>query len=630
MKFALDSINYLLIIPVALFFLIAAIICGIKGARRGPIRAVVSVALTLASAYAAILAARYVSGPLLKLANKLAGGGVLDIPGLSEEAQRTLDAVLRAGLSGILFGLFFAIIAILVKCLVSAIINGAQKKSKTDEEIKAARKAKSAAFKWSGALISILLDAVLITGFVFLPVYGTVARLAKSLQAVADTEIAEEKFAGQEKLVEGLTFVADNPVLSVTRTKPVTHVYSQIFSYSDELDAVSLESLWEAAQGILENIDAFLNSDGQDMAVNRVMGSCVQKAMGDNPSLRTLVLSIVSEKLAGGEEENPYAAAIAEICAAFDQDVAPEDKEAELDSLTLLSGVVRRIIAMKASEEDSPAPIETSSEVVSSSDDDNMYELICLAGDLTEALARHPNIGPKKAMSILKTLSATMGEETAAMFSDEVLLVLSVELSRVIDRPVGEGKFGEILKTAYLALNALSGLTTQTEQNSLVDLLLADKEVLQSVLGLMDADIFSGLGMLKSANKTAAIGTAMINAIIDTPLTEAEAPKEAESIVILMNVIMDQGLTSNTHSKFVLSDPQSFLNAIVNSKIVPQTVRNLVEENVSLSSLGTPVAKAFQTALNAVMKTFYAANKNPEILEKLNLMADFLGMNHLS
>lgn len=458
MKFAIDSINFFLIIPVALFFLIAAIICGIKGARRGPIRAIVSAVLTLASAYAAILAARFVSGPLLKLANKLAGGGAVDIPGLSEEAGRTLDAVLRAFLSGIMFGLLFAVIAILVKCSVSAIINSAREKGKTDEEIKAARKAKSAAFKWSGALISILLDAVLITGFVFLPVYGTAARLTKTLQTVADTEMVKDKFAGQEKLVEGLAFVADNPILSVTRTKPLTHVYSQLFFYSDELDTVSLESLWEAAQGILENLDEFINSDGRDMAVNRAMGSCVQKAMGDNPSIRTLVLSVVSEEFAGDKEDNPYASVIADICAAFDQDVAPEDKEAEMNSLTLLAGVVRRIIAFKAGEADAKVPIETFSEKASSFGDDNLYELIGLAGDLTEALARHPNIGPQKAMSILKSLSATVDEETSALFSDEVLLILSAELTRVIERPVGEGKFGEILQAAYLAYNALSGL----------------------------------------------------------------------------------------------------------------------------------------------------------------------------
>ncbi len=212
-------ISLALWVPFALVLLVTGIGFCITGCRRGLLRSLISLGATAAAALLSLLLARVACKPLGKaLWDQLRGYVINESTAMAEDL---IFGLMNAVLAVMLFSVFFFFLVILCKALSGLLL-------------------KNRKGMWFGGLAVRLVDAVLYTLLLLLPLYGTLAVYAPAVQTVV-AMLPEGQVDPQIENI--LAILTGHPVTRLSRNTPVMAVYQALSGVETEngtLDTVSL------------------------------------------------------------------------------------------------------------------------------------------------------------------------------------------------------------------------------------------------------------------------------------------------------------------------------------------------------------------------------------------------------
>ncbi|MBE5816963.1 MAG: CvpA family protein [Clostridiales bacterium] len=230
-------LNIILCIPFAIVFIIAAILFLVSGYKRGIWRALISFGVTVVSAAISLVLAKIISKPLSEVATGLVKNmDIGDLP-ISEEMFFSLvSSVVSAVVAIILFS-----VLLFIFCLVGKILAAHLKSDKLRVEKKS--------LKWAGLGVR-LVDAVVYTLLLVLPLYGSLATYAPTIEVLMSTSGSEESKA----IVETIT---KNPIVQASGSGPASLVYGELSKIEvgkAEIDIVGVTTAVTELKGRVDKI----------------------------------------------------------------------------------------------------------------------------------------------------------------------------------------------------------------------------------------------------------------------------------------------------------------------------------------------------------------------------------------
>ena len=246
--------------PFLLFALLSGIIFMILGCKRGTVRAAVSVAATVISSVVAILIAKAVSKPI----GKLFADRIVDLITQSEPEIAELGRInaLAGGIAGglsalVLFIPVFFLVCLIIKPIISAITKAVTNKAGLKAEGKVHR---------IGGLSLGLIDALLFSFLLTLPIYGTVSLAGDVYDTVEVFSVKEENEEG--KVYNGAVFdtvkqVTDSPLASFAGLPPFSTVYDSLLTFKFEGSNVNLPSALRSVTDLSQELVKFANSENR-------------------------------------------------------------------------------------------------------------------------------------------------------------------------------------------------------------------------------------------------------------------------------------------------------------------------------------------------------------------------------
>ncbi len=226
-------------------------------------------------------------------------------------------------------------------------------------------------------------------------------------------------------------------------------------------------------------------------------------------------------------------------------------------------------------------------------------------GMVLEGFARHPSIGTDRVVSAAGTFISGAGIKA----SDSLISKISENLALSVSKPIGQSTFPNYCDTAIKATNALTGLTggsnggsskpnpdggekpdpdggedtsTPTTNESLKELIVADKDSLEAVKDTVSTDLMVDLGIDKEHTETfKTVVDATFDAIIEEECTAEEAEKEAESLGNILEVVTDVTTEPEKANDIFEERTEEFIDYCLDSRVVTSVVTTLTKNGES-------------------------------------------------
>ena len=319
-------------------------------------------------------------------------------------------------------------------------------------------------------------------------------------------------------------------------------------------------------------IEALANKDADMSKVNAKM---VSKAFGNTLNhstslatfksnlLNTVVDSFSKEIIDAGKDEDGSVKALCDAIASIPTE--PMDKE--------------------SAQKEGEAIYLIMSGITSSS---NKKTAATGLGMMLEGLARHPMIGADKVMNAAGTIMENSGLE----LSDSLLAKMKENLLISLEKPVGEGSFGNYCNTAFITMEAFGSIASpdtegdssssedgkESANESLKELITADKESLSAVKDTVSSDLMADIGIDEAyADTFKGVVDATFDAIIDTNCTEEEAEKEAEALGSVLEVVTNVTQNPDDVTDIVKQYTIEIVEECLDSRIVTEMIIDLTE-----------------------------------------------------
>ncbi|MGM9600959.1 MAG: hypothetical protein ACI3W5_05145 [Faecousia sp.] len=232
--------NYMMIAVILWipFVIVAAICVSVfctAGYRRGLWNAFVSLAATFAALFCSIFIARLLSEPISKPIEKAlmaaAGEGTY-----ASMAPTLLHGFLCVFMAMLIYFILLLILTILFKYLAKLLWGEKLQRS-------------GGAMGWGGFLVR-LVDGVVYTLLLLLPLYGTLGVIMPAVTAIA---APSEKESGDYQIV---TTVAEHPVVRISGSEPMKVVYSRLAVVPTQSGNISIAELADGVTGTAERYQA--------------------------------------------------------------------------------------------------------------------------------------------------------------------------------------------------------------------------------------------------------------------------------------------------------------------------------------------------------------------------------------
>lgn len=250
--------------PFLLVALICGIIFGILGYKRGSARAGISVGVTVISSVVAIAVSKLVS----MLAAGLVSPYLVNF--LSERAPEGLEAAqmvsMATGLAnGVCSVVLYIPVFLIVACILKPVVSSITKKLPAP---------KSVGNRLGGLSIS-LVDALIYSFLLLIPVYGTLALADNVLEtAYVLSEDAKGGWDGQGT-IGMVREIVSTPIVDLADLPPFSTAYDSLLTFKVEGSRVNLGSTVRSSCGLLRDVVRF--SRGGDMSDKEALISILTK-----------------------------------------------------------------------------------------------------------------------------------------------------------------------------------------------------------------------------------------------------------------------------------------------------------------------------------------------------------------
>lgn len=236
-----QTLDLLLYVPFVLVILITGIIYLITGYKRGLWRSLLSLGATVTAAGCALLFSNLLSSlistPLMNLIPK---DTFSDLQVLSGVAQEMVHGLLQVVAALVLFFVFLVIFLIVFKILAN---NICRSKLTTDKKT----------FKWAGFGVRVL-DTLLVTILVLLPLYGTLSTSISPAKHLAHMTSHEE-----DPLVVTLTEIEDHPLIQLYQFGFTRWITGSLTNFNVGNATVNVTEMAETLDGTLERLNNVIN-----------------------------------------------------------------------------------------------------------------------------------------------------------------------------------------------------------------------------------------------------------------------------------------------------------------------------------------------------------------------------------
>lgn len=240
-------LNAILWIPFGIVLLIATAIFLTSGYKRGLWRALLSLAATVVSTALSLLFANWIapviSGAVVSVLPPL---DVQELPLPEELVLDLIRGVIGVVLALILFSVFLCVLSIIIKSVCNHAAGG-----------KLAVNSKG--LKWAGLGVR-LVDAVVFSLLLVLPLYGTLAAYGPTAQVLVRFQ-AEEK----DETAEYFDAVVSHPVVQASRSGPVSWVYGELSAVEVGGTKLDIASVAASAEGLISRMEVLSNASEEEM-----------------------------------------------------------------------------------------------------------------------------------------------------------------------------------------------------------------------------------------------------------------------------------------------------------------------------------------------------------------------------
>ena len=212
-------ISVILWVPFILIFVIAALIFCISGYKKGLWRALISLGITILSAVLSFFLSKIIAG-------NVAYGVVQTVEGILQgmnnpsmaAAMAVLKTLLPSLIQAILAVAFFAVIFFVLTFILKLIGNAIKRDALQVENV---------GLKWGGLGVR-LVDAILYTVLLLLPLYGTLGTYAPTIQTVVGLAGGEDA----EFLKAYLSEITNHPMVGATNNSIIGDIYGGLMDSS--------------------------------------------------------------------------------------------------------------------------------------------------------------------------------------------------------------------------------------------------------------------------------------------------------------------------------------------------------------------------------------------------------------
>lgn len=240
-------LNIILWIPFGIVLLIVTAIFLTSGYKRGLWRALLSLGATVVSTVLSLLLARWIA-PMVSAAavSALPPLGGDDLPISEDLILDLIRGAIGVVLALILFSVFLFIISIIIKTICNYAAGDKLK-------------VQSKGLKWAGLGVR-LVDAVVFSLLLVLPLYGTLAAYGPTAQVLVQFQ-AEEN----DETVEYFETVVSHPVVQASRSGPVSWVYGELSSVEVGGIKLDIASMASSAEGLINRVEALSKASEEEL-----------------------------------------------------------------------------------------------------------------------------------------------------------------------------------------------------------------------------------------------------------------------------------------------------------------------------------------------------------------------------
>ena len=624
--------------PFLFFALLFGIIFCLFGYKRGAARAGISIGSTIIACILSILVAKLIAGGLSGVFSPMLADALKDsgIKGGADEIASLATSLASAVAAVILYIPVFTILVSIIKPVVSVIFK------------RIIPKPKHVANKIGGLSIS-LVDAFLLSILIMLPIYGTlgitgdvldtfadkndesikmvsaatdpfivdvanvppfstaydalmtckignasvsvsgtvretmsVLRDAKSVSDMKEGSFSEKKVLALLNSTEDL--LTDNPFvtdficeflggnLPSVKVPGLGKVEIDEF-YPSLSDSKQLRrdipAFFDLSRAMVKSgmVEALVNKDTDMSGVNAEM---VSKAFGDtlnhSPALATLKSNILKT-----------------VVDSFSKEIVDKDLDKD-GSVKALCDAISAIPSEPMSKEDAKKEGEAFyllvSGIISSSNEKNGAMGV---GMMLEGLARHPMVGVDKVMDAAGTIIKNSGADV----SDSLVEKMKENLLNSVNKPIGENSFGKYCKTAFVTVDAFSGIISKSDNeeekessnDSLEELITSDKDALAAVKDTVTSDIVQDMGVGEDyADAFKGVIDATFDSIIETDCPEEDVEKEADALGNVLGAVTEITTNPENTDDVVKEYATEIIDECLESKIVSKMILNVTSK----------------------------------------------------
>lgn len=247
-----ELIQWILYIP----FLVVAVTCGtifcIKGYRQGLWRALISLGITVVALLLSLFLARLLGSVLSgTVAGMIPEISFKEMGPFADLAKTLVQGLTQDVLAIVFFGVVLFILLIVLKVVGNHI--------KADELLP-----ETSGFKWGGFGVR-LADALVVTLFLLLPLYGTIATYISPVTRAVETLAREETQA-----VVYLKSAAANPVVALYKAGPTAWVQDGLSGFSVGEAAVDLTDMADLLDEALDKMERLVEAEDEEEALEAV------------------------------------------------------------------------------------------------------------------------------------------------------------------------------------------------------------------------------------------------------------------------------------------------------------------------------------------------------------------------
>lgn len=227
-------------IPFGIVFLISALVFCRTGYKRGLWRSLISLGATAVSACVSLLLAGLPAQPIAKAL--VAALEQRREPGELEAFRPLLVGIVKSLLALIVFSVLLFITAIIAKVLADKYL---KKYCMTDRK----------ELRWGGLGVR-LIDALLYTQLLLLPLYGTVAAYFPAVNTVMTAAAQTQQEETAQQMLELVDTAANHPVTRLSAVSPVSLVYRSLSTIRTEHGNLDITAAARSVSGTMERIQA--------------------------------------------------------------------------------------------------------------------------------------------------------------------------------------------------------------------------------------------------------------------------------------------------------------------------------------------------------------------------------------